>query len=231
PSEPFARMTLRIMEQFGIAVVEDGMRKFIIPASQPYAPTHYEVEPDATAASYFFAAAAITGGRTTVEGLGSETSQGDWHFVDVLEKMGCRVDRQLRSTTVHGPADGRVHGVDVDLNDMPDVAQTLAVLAAFAVGPTRIRNVENLRIKETDRLTALATELGRLNVETDVTTDSITIRPEEPPVPARIETYGDHRMAMSFALAGLRLDGMVIRDPDCVSKTFPDFWEVWATLG
>ena len=230
PSEPFARMTLRIMEQFGAAVVEDGMKKFIIPAPQAYAPTHYEVEPDATAASYFFAAAAITGGRVTVEGLGSETCQGDWHFVDVLEQMGCRVERTPQSTTAYGPADGRLRGVDVDLNEMPDVAQTLAVLAAFAEGPTRIRNVANLRIKETDRLAALAKELGRLGVETDATPDSITIRPKQPPKACSIETYGDHRMAMSFALAGLRIDGMVIRDPGCVSKTFPDFWDVWATL-
>jgi 3-phosphoshikimate 1-carboxyvinyltransferase len=230
PSEPFARMTLRIMEQFGVAVVEDRMRKFIVPAPQGYVPTHYEVEPDATAASYFFAAAAITGGRITVEGLGSETCQGDWRFVDLLEQMGCLVERLPRSTTVRGPADGRLRGIDVDLNAMPDVAQTLAVLAAFAEGPTRIRNVANLRIKETDRLAALATELGRLGVETDATADSIAIRPEDPPAAAAVETYGDHRMAMSFALAGLRLDGMTIRDPDCVSKTFPDFWQVWATL-
>jgi 3-phosphoshikimate 1-carboxyvinyltransferase len=151
PSEPFARMTLRIMEQFGVAVVEDRMRKFIVPAAQQYSPTHYEVEPDATAASYFFAAAAITGGRITVDGLGSETCQGDWHFVDVLERMGCHVERAPRSTTVHGPVGGRLRGVDLELNDMPDVAQTLAVVAAFAEGPTRIRNIASLRIKETDR--------------------------------------------------------------------------------
>lgn len=230
PSDPFVRMTLGLMEVFGGAAVEDGMRKFIVPGGQSYSGAHYEVEPDATAASYFFAAAAVTGGRVAVEGLGSQTRQGDWRFVDVLERMGCRVEREPRRTTVWGPPAGGLRGVDVDLNDMPDVAQTLAVLAAFAGGPTRIRNVANLRVKETDRLAALASELGRMGVQADTSGDGITIQPGEPR-PAIIETYGDHRMAMSFALAGLRVDRMMIRDPGCVSKTFPEFFEVWASLG
>jgi 3-phosphoshikimate 1-carboxyvinyltransferase len=230
PSRPFVDMTLGVMDAFGVSVVEDRARKFIIPCGQMYRPIDYEVEPDATAASYFFAAAAMTGGRLTVEGLGLQSRQGDAAFVEVLKKMGCRVERTEQATTVWGPP-GRLCGVDVDLNDMPDVAQTLAVLAAFAHGPTHIRNVANLRIKETDRLDALATQLGRLGVETEVREDSITIRPDTPPVAAAIDTYDDHRMAMSFALAGLRLHGVRIRHPDCVAKTFPAFFDLWSELG
>ncbi len=231
PSAPYVRMTLSVMEAFGVSAVEDEMRKFIVPAGQTYAAAGYEIEPDATAASYFWAAAALTGGRVTVDGLGSASVQGDAAFVDVLERMGCRIERTAHDTTVRGPAGGRLRGVDVDLNAMPDVAQTLAVLAAFADGPTRIRNVANLRIKETDRLFALANELGRLGVETEVYEDGIEVRPARPPVAAVIDTYRDHRMAMSFALAGLRLDGVVIRNPGCVDKTFPEFFELWDELG
>jgi 3-phosphoshikimate 1-carboxyvinyltransferase len=230
PSEPFVAMTLHLMEVFGAALVQDGLRKFIVPGSQSYVPAHYQVEPDATAASYFFAAAAITRGRITVENLGLESCQGDRRFVDVLEKMGCRVERKPRSTTVWGPSDGKLRGVDVDLNEMPDVVQTLAVVAAFAEGPTVIRNVANLRIKETDRLDALANELRHLGVETEVLADGIAIRPRTPATAGVIDTYDDHRMAMSFAVAGLRVDGLTIRDPGCVSKTFPGFFGVWTSL-
>mgnify|MGYP002814221585 CR=1 FL=1 len=150
---------------------------------------------------------------------------------DVLERMGCRVERSEDATTLWGPAGGAVRGVDVDLNAMPDVAPTLAVLAAFADGPTCIRNVAGLRVKETDRLAALATELARMNVQTHVHDDGIEVLPGRPCLAAAIETYDDHRMAMSFALAGLRLDGMVIHNPACVAKTFPEFFGHWAKLG
>ncbi|MFH1419008.1 MAG: 3-phosphoshikimate 1-carboxyvinyltransferase [Planctomycetota bacterium] len=231
PSMPYVRMTLGVMEAFGVSAVEYGMRKFIVPGMQTYSAANYAVEPDASTASYFFAAAAITGGRITVDGLGSESIQGDIGFTDILEQMGCRVERKPKSTTVRGPGDRRLSGIDVDLNHMPDVAQTLGVLAAFADGPTRIRNVANLRVKETDRLHALSTELGRLGVHTEVHKDGITVRPKGLPSPGVIETYYDHRMAMSFALAGLRLEGMVVRNPRCVSKTFPEFFQLWNELG
>lgn len=231
PSEPFVRMTLGIMDAFGASVVEDRMQKFIVPAGQTYEARPYDIEPDATAASYFFAAAALTGGRVTIDGLGAESIQGDWHFVDILEQMGCSVERGPRTTTVRGPADGELRGIDVDLCNMPDVAQTLAVVAAFAEGPTHIRNVANLRIKETDRLYALSTELAHLGVETEVEADGIVIHPPGRLQPARINTYEDHRMAMSFSLAGLRQDGIVILDADCVGKTFPEFFDLWAELG
>lgn len=231
PSRPYIAMTLSVMERFGVSVVQHEFSRFIVPSSQSYRAISYDIEPDASAASYFFAAAALTGGRVTVDGLGRRSVQGDLGFADVLCRMGCRVDQTDTATTVCGPADGRLDGVDVDLNDMPDVVQTLAVLAAFAEGPTRIRNVPNLRLKETDRLSALAAELARMGVDAVVEPDGLTIRPTGVPESAEIETYGDHRMAMSFALAGLRLDGMVIRDPDCVSKTFPEFFDLWSDLG
>jgi len=230
PSEPFVRMTLSVMDCFGAVAATDRMAKFVVPGGQTYRACRYEVEPDATAASYFFAAAALTGGRVTVQGLGTSSCQGDWAFVDVLERLGCRVDRRPDSTTVWGPSLGNLRGLDVDLNAMPDVAQTLAVLAAFAEGPTTIRGLGSLRVKETDRLAALAAELGRMRVETDAWEDGITIRPQRPPVAARIETYNDHRMAMSFALAGLRVEGIQIANPGCVSKTFPGFFEAWERL-
>ncbi|RIK66435.1 MAG: 3-phosphoshikimate 1-carboxyvinyltransferase [Planctomycetota bacterium] len=228
PSAPYVAMTLAVMDAFGVASIADTAGRYIVPAPQAYRAARYAVEPDASAASYFFAAAAITGGRVTVEGLGSRSVQGDMGFVGVLERMGCRVASEPDRTTVTGPPEGRLRGVDVDLNAMPDVAQTLAVLAAFSDGPTTIRNVANLRVKETDRLCALATELGRMGVSTEVTGDGISIRPGGPPRAAAIETYGDHRMAMSFALAGLRLDGVEIINPACVNKTFPGFFEEWA---
>jgi 3-phosphoshikimate 1-carboxyvinyltransferase len=203
------------------------MKRFIVPAPQPYAAAEYPVEPDATAASYFFAAAALTGGRTTVEGLGSGSCQGDIGFVRVLERMGCTVEQGPAYTTVAGPANGRLQGLEVDLSDMPDTAQTLAVLAAFSDGPTTIRGLGTLNLKETDRLLAISTELGRMGVETEVSETTITIRPGRPPTAATLQTYGDHRMAMSFALAGLRVDGMALRSPECVNKTFPEFFEVW----
>ena len=230
PSRPYIAMTMSVMDRFGVSVVQDEFKRFIVPAPQSYRATPYDIEPDASAASYFFAAAALTGGRVTVDGLGSGSVQGDLGFVEVLCRMGCRVERTDKTTTVYGPADGRLHGVDVDLNDMPDVVQTLAVLAAFAEGATRIRNVPNLRLKETDRLSALATELARMGVDAVVEPDGLTVCPAGAPKPSEIETYHDHRMAMSFSLAGLRLDGMVIRDPDCVSKTFPEFFDLWSDL-
>lgn len=230
PSRPYVAMTLGVMRAFGVDAAERDMRRFIVPARQTYRATRYTLEPDASAASCFFAAAALTGGRITVEGLGADSPQGDLGFVRVLEQMGCAVEQDARQTTVQGPADGRLRGIDVDLNDMPDVAQTLAVLAVFAESPTHIRNVGNLRIKETDRLAALAAELSAMQVDVDASDDAITIRPDGNPVAARIKTYNDHRMAMSFAVAGLRLDGMEIENPSCVSKTFPDFFNIWTTL-
>lgn len=229
-SAPFVRMTLSMIEQFGAACVADGMERFVVPGMQHYRAQETRIEPDATAASYFFAAAAVTGGRISVPGLGRASLQGDLGFLDVLKRMGCEVRIVAREASVVGPADGRLRGVDEDLGGMPDVAQTLAVLALFAEGPTRIRNVANLRLKETDRQAALAAELQKLGAEIELHDDGLTIVPPKTLRAAAIDTYGDHRMAMSFAIAGLRLDGIIIRDADCVRKTYPDFFADWERM-
>ncbi len=234
PSVPYLRMTTALMDRFGVTVVEqfapDNV-KFIVSAPQRYQATTFAVEPDASNASYFLAAPAIVGGRVIVEGLGTGSIQGDARFVDVLERMGCEIERNPDSLAVCGPSGNRkLSGIDIDLSDMPDTAQTLAVTALFAEGPTTIRNVANLRVKETDRIAALATELGKLGARVDTFDDGLTIVPPAAPGPAAIDTYDDHRMAMSFALAGLRLDGLVINDPQCCTKTFPDFFKRFAAL-
>jgi 3-phosphoshikimate 1-carboxyvinyltransferase len=181
----------------------------------------YVIEPDASAASYFFAAAAITGGRVTVLDLPEHSLQGDVHFVDLLADMGCRVERCSAGVTVHGRP---LRGIDVDMNAISDTVMTLAAVACFADGPTTIRNVGHIRHKETDRLSALATELRRIGAGVDEFADGLTITPR-PLHGAEIETYHDHRMAMSLALVGLRVPGIVIKDPACVAKTYPRFFE------
>ncbi len=234
PSRPYVATTTRLMSEFGPAVIEEyspSASKFIVPAPQPYQARHYRIEPDASNASYFLAAPAVAGGSVTVDGLGSSSIQGDAHFVDLLERMGCRVKRETNQLTVIGPhPDERLRSIDVDLNHMPDMVQTLAVVALFAEGSTTIRNVANLRLKETDRLTALCRELNELGAQTEELSDGLIVHPPEELRPAAIDTYDDHRMAMSFALAGLAIDGIVINDPECVAKTFPDFFERWNSL-
>ena len=218
-SRPYVDMTLAVMQSFGVAISETSTGSFTI-APQAYRACDYSIEPDASAASYFFAAAAITGGKVTVEGLSRDALQGDVGFVNCLAQMGCEVEYGESDITVTG---GELSGIDVDMNAISDTAQTLAVVAAFASGPTRIRNIEHNRHKETDRITAVATELRRMGVDVDEFDDGMTIHPA-PPQPAEIQTYDDHRMAMSFALAGLRADGIRIADPECTSKTYPEFF-------
>jgi 3-phosphoshikimate 1-carboxyvinyltransferase len=194
-----------------------------VPAGR-YRSVRYLVEPDASAASYLLAAAAVCGGRVTVDGLGRQSQQGDAGFAALLGAMGARVERTASSTTVTGT--GELEGLgDVDLSAMPDMAQTLAAVAVFANGPTRVRGVGFIRGHETDRVAAVVRELRRCGIEADEEPDGFVVRPGTPG-PARIATYGDHRMAMSFALLGLRRPGIEIEDPGCVAKTFPDFWDV-----
>lgn len=243
PSLPYLKMTTAVMDRFGAAVIEQyptvaprgagqafgetvAETKFIVAAPQRYRATMFAVEPDASNATYFLAAPAIAGGRLTVDGLGTESIQGDAKFVDVLERMGCVVERSANRLTVSGPAEGQgLHGIDIDLNDMPDTVPTLAVVALFADGPTTIRNVRNLRVKETDRLAALARELAKVGARVEERDDGLRIMPPVQLMAAEIDTYDDHRMAMSFALAGLKCPGLVIRDPDCCAKTFPAFFD------
>ena len=218
-SEPYIDMTVRMMQAFDVNVDQSTKGRYrIVP--QPYRGRAYEIEPDASAASYFFAAAAVTGGEITVEGLSRDSLQGDVGFVDVLAKMGCDVTWGESSITVRG---GALRGIDVDMNRISDTAQTLAAIAPFAAGATRIRNVAHIRHKETDRIHALATELRALGITVDEHEDGLTIHPG-PIRPAVVETYDDHRMAMSFSLIGLKVPGIRIANPDCTAKTYPRFF-------
>jgi 3-phosphoshikimate 1-carboxyvinyltransferase len=218
-SEPYIDMTLGVMAKFNVQVETDHGGRYVC-HPQPYRATNYDIEPDASAASYFFAAAAITGGKVTVSGLTRHSLQGDLQFVDALEKMGCRVTFAARGVTVEGRP---LKGIDINMGAISDTAQTLAAVAPFAEGPTRIRNVAHIRHKETDRIAALVTELRRLGLAVDEHDDGLTIHPA-PPQPATIHTYDDHRMAMSFSLIGLRSPGIRIANPECTSKTYPEFF-------
>jgi 3-phosphoshikimate 1-carboxyvinyltransferase len=229
-SKPFVDMTLGLMADFGVRVARDGYARFMVPSGM-YTARPYDIEGDAMAAGYLWAAAAISGGRVRIENVGAASVQGDKRLADVLGQMGCAVTWTAQGCEVAAPAGG-LRGGTFDLNDMSDQAQTLAVVALFADGPTRIENIWNLRIKETDRLSALHTELSKLGAQVEEGRDYLVVQPLAPheAKPAEIDTYGDHRMAMAFALAGLRLPGVVIRDPACVTKTFPEFFKVLASL-
>jgi 3-phosphoshikimate 1-carboxyvinyltransferase len=220
-SVPYVAMTLAVMGSFGAAAKADADYSTIeIPAAGHYRACEYTIEPDASAASYFWAAAAVTGGSVTVEGLGKDSLQGDVAFVDCLAQMGCEVEYDGNSITVHGKA---LRGIDVDMNAISDTVQTLSVVALFAEGTTRIRNVGHIRHKETDRIAAVATELRKLGATVVEHADGLDITPGKF-TPAAIDTYNDHRMAMSFAVAGLRQPGIVIRNPGCTVKTYPRFF-------
>jgi 3-phosphoshikimate 1-carboxyvinyltransferase len=225
-SRPYIDMTIGMMAEFGVRVENDAYRTFFIPAGQKYVGQRYAIEPDASNASYFLAAAAVTQGRVTVNGIGSKSIQGDIGFVDVLENMGCEVIRGADSFTIVGPA--YLQSIDFDASLIPDMAQTIAVTACFAVGTTRLTGLSTLRFKETDRIAAMATELRKLGAMVTEGEESLIIEPPALFHSAAIDTYDDHRMAMSFAIAGLRIQGITINDPGCVAKTFPDFWDRWS---
>lgn len=222
-SKPFIDVTLGVMAAFGADVGRDGYRSFRVPP-QRYGARDYLIEGDATAAGNFWVAAAITGGRVRVENVGSASLQGDRALAGILALMGCRVEWTATTCTVEGPEAGGLSGGTFDLNDIPDQALPLAVAGLFTSEPLRLVNMSNLRIKETDRIAALATELRRIGAGVAEGPDWLEISPGGPYRPAEIETYGDHRMAMAFALAGLRLPGIVIRDPGCVAKTYPGYF-------
>jgi 3-phosphoshikimate 1-carboxyvinyltransferase len=222
-SLPYLDMTRRVMEAFGADCVPQGDRGWRISPSG-YQGRDYAIEPDASAASYFLAAAAMTGGSVRVEGLSLRSMQGDVGFAAALQRMGCTVawnDGPDESITVTGRAS---QGIDIDMNAISDTVPTLAVVAVFASGPTTIRNVAHIRDKETDRIGDLACELRRLGAVVEEHTDGLTITPARLHG-ATVQTYDDHRMAMSLALVGLRVPGVLVADPACVGKTFPDYWE------
>jgi 3-phosphoshikimate 1-carboxyvinyltransferase len=220
-ARPYVDMTIGVMRAFGASVERDGYRSFHVPGGQRYGARTFAVEPDASSAHYFLAAAALTGGRVRVPGLSRRSLQGDVRFADLLAAMGARVVWHDDAIEVAGC--GHLSGIDADLNDISDTAPTLAALAPFATGPVRIRNVAHLRWQESDRIGNVATELARLGVRVRELPDGLEIEPSEI-APAAVETYDDHRLAMSFALIGLRVKGIRIKDPGCVAKTFPDYF-------
>ena len=226
-SVPYVEMTLQLMLRFGVSVENDKFKHFRVP-SMPYnSPGKIYVEGDASSASYFLAGAAITGGPVTVKGCGTESLQGDSRFAEVLEKMGTNVKWSEREITVSGSS---LNGIDVDMNMMPDAAMTLAVAALFASGQTTLRNIHNWRVKETERLKAVSTELRKLGAEVEEGEDYLVINPPKKIQNAEIDTYEDHRMAMAFSLAACGDTSVTINDPGCVSKTFPEYFEVFSGL-
>jgi 3-phosphoshikimate 1-carboxyvinyltransferase len=231
-SRPYIDITLTMMQAFG-ASVQASERSFdIVPHAAGYQPQSYAIEPDASSASYAFACAAASGLSITVPALGQGALQGDYGFVDLLEAAGAEVIRAVDATTVRGT--GRLRGLDVDMHHISDTVMTLAALAPLAEGPTTIRNVENIRIKETDRLEATVTELRRLGQKVSSGRDWLRIEPA-PITPCVVRSYSDHRMAMAFAVLGLCRPGVSIETPSCVKKTYPTFWQdlrrVYAHLG
>ncbi|HTO56650.1 MAG TPA: 3-phosphoshikimate 1-carboxyvinyltransferase [Pseudomonadales bacterium] len=225
-SKPYLDITIGLMRRFGVAATHDEYRRFDVPTGRYRSPGTVHVEGDASGATYFLAAGAIRGGLV-VHGIGRTSAQGDVAFVDVLTAMGAAVRVADDSVEVRAAP---LHGVDLDLNAIPDAAMTVAVLALFARGTTHIRNIGNWRIKETDRLSAMANELRKLGATVDEGTDSIAVTPPRQFVPARIETYGDHRIAMCFSLAALGGVPVTIVDPDCVAKTFPEYFAVFESI-
>lgn len=227
-SKPYVDMTLAIMRDFGVEMQRNEYQLFRIPIKNYESRITYSIESDASAASYFFAAPAICGGTVRVENISRKSKQGDIAFLDVLKKMGCHITEAQNFIEVTGVKS--LAGVDIDMRDISDTAQTLAAVAPFASSPTRIRGIASARVKETDRVHATCIELDRLGVRVEEHEDGMTIYPVEKMRPAVIQTYNDHRMAMSFSLIGLRVDGVIIENPSCVSKTFPNYFEALETL-
>jgi 3-phosphoshikimate 1-carboxyvinyltransferase len=228
-SKPYVRITLRLMRKFGVGTRREGWRRFLVPGASYLSPGELFVEGDASSASYFLAAGAIGGGPVRVEGVGRASVQGDVRFCDVLEAMGAKVAKG--DTWIECSANARLRAFDLDLNDMPDAAMTAAVLGLFADGPCTVRNVASWRVKETDRLAAMAKELRKLGAAAEEGPDFLRVSP-----PAKlksgvaIDTYDDHRMAMCFSLAALGGVQVTINDPGCVAKTFPEYFSVFASI-
>ncbi len=224
---PYIDITRSVMAAFGVQVINEDYKFFRIEGGQQYQPRVYNIEPDTSNASYFFAAAALTGGRVTVEHLNLDSEQGDIEFVYLLEQMGCQITVSGTGITVTGPR--QLKGIDVDMRKISDTSLTLAAIAPFADSKVTIRNIEHTRWQETDRIHAMVTELRKLGVPVIEHRDGLEISPA-PITPAAIDTYEDHRMAMAFSLVGLKANGIRINDPECVSKTFPDYFQVLREL-
>ena len=227
-SKPYIDLTIRVMADFGVEVWREGYERFRVSPQRYQSPGTYPIESDASAASYFFAAPAICGGWVEVANLSRTARQGDIAFLDVLTQMGCTFSETDHAIRVSGPE--KFRGVDVDMSNISDTSMTLAAIAPFAETPTTIRGIASSRLKETDRVIATVTELRRLGVRVDQHPGGMTIYPCKNIQPARIRTYNDHRMAMAFALVGLRIPGIEIENPECVTKTFPDYFQVLESL-
>ena len=229
-SRPFVDMTLRMMEAFGVTVQRDGYERFTAQGQTPYVGQEYVIEADASTASYFFAAAAVTGGRVRVAKVSRRGSlQGDIRFLDILEAMGCTVFEEPDGTgvTVQGPS--KLRGVDVDMGDISDTMMSLATIAPFADGPTTIRNIAHVRKQESDRIAVVTSNLEKLGIRTEEGEDWLTVHPGTPQGGV-IDPNDDHRMAMSFSVLGLAAPGIGISDPGCVSKTCPNFYELLESM-
>ena len=227
-SSPYVDITLDVMEKFGVHVDRDRYSCFNVPAGYGYLPSQFSIEGDVSAASYFWAAAAVTGGIVITENIRSyATRQGDIAFLDVLEEMGCRIDRGNDWVSVHG---GVLSGIEVDMGAMPDMVTTLSAIALFAKGKTVIRNVSHLRHKESNRLQAIALEWNKLGGRVEELGDGLIIHGGRRLSGTVVEAYDDHRLAMSLAVVGLKVPGITIKDKNCVNKSFPQFWELWDGL-
>ena len=227
-SKPYLDLTLDIMRRFGVTAEHDNYQTFTIPGRQKYqSPGSYLIEGDASSASYFFGAAAISGGTVRVHGIGNQSVQGDFDFLEVIEAMGAKVDRADTYVDVSG---AELTAIDMDLNHIPDAAMTIATMALFAKGTTRIRNIYNWRVKETDRMFAMATELRKLGAVVETGDDYIVIEPPETLLSASIDTYGDHRIAMAFSLASLGDADITINNPEVTAKTFPNYFDLFAEV-
>ncbi|MEW6563580.1 MAG: bifunctional 3-phosphoshikimate 1-carboxyvinyltransferase/cytidylate kinase [Pseudomonadota bacterium] len=230
-SKPYIEITLAMMARFGVHVQREGWQRFTVPAGQSYrSPGTIYVEGDASSASYFLAAGAIGGGPVRVEGVGSESVQGDVRFAEALQQMGAQIVMGPNWMEARAPESGKLRAIDLDCNHIPDAAMTLAVAALFAEGATTLRNIASWRVKETDRIAAMATELRKVGAMVEEGADYIRITPPAEIRHAAIDTYDDHRMAMCFSLAAFGAAGMRINDPKCVAKTFPDYFERFAAV-
>ena len=228
-SKPYVEITLNVMRRFGVDVKRTGWRYFDVPGVSFRSPGTIFVEGDASSASYFLAAGALGGGPVRVEGVGRNSIQGDVRFTEVLERMGAQVSLAEDAIEVTG-AKARLKPIDMDMNHIPDAAMTAGVLALFADGRSTLRNIGSWRVKETDRLAAMATELRKLGADVEEGADFLKISPKEIRPGIAIDTYEDHRMAMSFSLVSLAGVPVTIKDPDCVAKTFPDFFKVFRQI-
>ena len=227
-SKPYVEITLNVMRRFGVAVERDGWARFRVPSARYTSPGSIYVEGDASSASYFLAAGALGGGPVRVEGVGRESIQGDVRFAEVLQAMGARI--RIDDEAIECAGSGQLAPFDLDMNHIPDAAMTAAVLALFASGPSRLRNIASWRLKETDRIAAMATELRKLGAQVEEGADYLRITPGELRPGVAIDTYDDHRMAMSFSLVAVGGVPVRINNPQCVAKTFPEYFSVLASI-